>query len=122
MIYCREKLIDVILEYPWIDIDEWLDAKIGIELLIKQGSLSVDQWRSTKAYLEQHGGIGKRKECMWLDEDVTPLTRNIPLTPQIESVLNLLADALGYTDESAVKQLPEHGSVTMAKVKALKDQ
>ena len=121
MIYVREKLIDILLEYPWIDFEEWVDCKVAIETLIRQGTLSIEKWQRTKAYLEQHGGIGEREHCMWLDEDVTPLTRNIVLTPEVESVLHLLAEALAYTDERLVGMLPEQGKNTLAKVKALKD-
>jgi hypothetical protein len=108
MIYCREKLLDILLEYPWIDIEERIDVDVCVTQCIKQGLFTTSQWRDVEEYIYRYGGMN--------NDHVDRLT----LTDEIDSVLRLLAERLNYTDELMVKMLPDTSDVTMAKLKALK--
>lgn len=77
MIYCREKLIDVLLEAPWVQLEERFDFEISVKKCIDKGLFSNQEWASTDLFL---AGIGNYSEPVY-------------------KVICTLAHELGYQDE-----------------------
>lgn len=85
MIYCREKLVDVLLESPWISLEEQFDFDVTLERCIKIGLFSKSDWREAEYFLSTGEGYS-----------VT-----------VETVLKALSRELGYTDERFFQDKPE---------------
>lgn len=85
MIYCREKLVDVLLESPWISLEEQFDFDVTLERCIKIGLFSKSDWYATEYFLS----TGERYNAI------------------IESVIKVLSGELGYTDERFFQDKPE---------------
>jgi hypothetical protein len=85
MIYCREKLVDVLLESPWISLEEQFDLDITLARCIKIGLFTQSDWNATDQFLATGNGY----------------------TSQVESVIKVLAVEMGYTDERFFQNQPE---------------
>lgn len=85
MIYCREKLVDIILGMRWITIEERIDFEIGIETCISRGYFTQSEWSTTEEFLST--GVG--------------------YTDRMYTILCQLADVLGYTDDNYLKDKTE---------------
>lgn len=85
MIYCREKLVDILLESPWITLEDRFDLEIVVKHSIKRGVFSHNDWESTAYFLETGSNYSE----------------------QVETVIKVLAHTLGYTDEKFLRDIPD---------------
>lgn len=77
MIYCREKLIDVILESRWISLEERFDLDIIVEKCLSIGHFSQQEWVQTFEFLAGCGNF----------------------TSSVAKVIDILTNELSYTDD-----------------------
>lgn len=85
MIYCREKLVDVILESPWISLEEQFDFDITLARCIKIGLFTQSDWDAADYFLS------------------TGNDYNL----QVEKVIKALSTEMGYTDERFFQDKPD---------------
>lgn len=84
MIYCREKLVDILLESPWIALEDRFDLEVVVEQSIKRGVFSHNDWENAAYFLETGSDYSER----------------------VETVIKVLAHTLGYTDEKFLRDMP----------------
>lgn len=84
MIYCREKLVDVLLESPWISLEEQFDFDTTLARCIKVGLFTRSQWETAEYFLL----TGERYSAI------------------VEAVIRVLERELSYTDERFFQDMP----------------
>jgi hypothetical protein len=94
MIYCREQLVDIILESKFISIEDRIDLELAVEKCLSIGHFSYSEWKQALEFLS---GADR-------------------FTPAVDRIICVLADELGYTDE---RFLHDKGSVAKAIYKKL---
>lgn len=85
MIYCREKLIDIILESPWISLEEKFDFDITLNDCMRRGLFTKSEWLDTEAFLVSNGSF----------------------TNEVRKVIVILSHILGYSDVIYLSDKPE---------------
>lgn len=85
MIYCREKLIDILLESPWISLEERFDFDVILKDCIKRGFFTQSQWSNAEDFLTSSGAF----------------------TLDVKKVIVILTVKLGYTDVYFLGDKPE---------------
>lgn len=51
MIYCREKLVDIILERPWVPLEDRFDFEVALKRCIKSELFSKSEWQFAENFL-----------------------------------------------------------------------
>ncbi len=85
MKYCREKLIDVMLESKWISLEERFDLDIAVKSCIIKGIFSKADWEDAEDFLCTGNGFNTATE----------------------KVILVLADKLFYTDDRFLQDKDE---------------
>lgn len=85
MIYCREKLIDIILEDPWVSLEDKFDFDISLKTCLQRGLFTNSEWQDTEEFLATGNNFN----------------------PKIEKVILVLANELGYSDDRFLNGQPE---------------
>lgn len=77
MIYCREKLIDIVLNDPWVQVEDRIDFEVAIQRSISAGLFSKNEWQETEEFLATGNNYSHATE----------------------KVIKALTKVLGYTDD-----------------------
>ena len=83
MIYCREKLIDIVLDSAWVSLEEKFDFDIALDLCLRRSLFSKKDWENTEHFLSTGESY----------------------TESIYKVIVVLQEQLGYTDEKFLVNL-----------------
>lgn len=84
MIYCREKLIDILLEAPWVSLEERFDFDIALDNCLRRGLFTKGEWQQAEYFL-----------CTGNDYNVN-----------VERVILVLAEQIKCNDGKFLQNLP----------------